>query len=231
MLPSVSQFKVRAGWGKVGIDAIPSFLYSSYIHSIGMLYPTGAGNWMRGSTIKALASRDIKWEEATTTNIGIDMGMFNNKVTLTADYFTKETVDILVGIPTSPSMGLGLSGGADGGNRIANAATAINKGVELMLGYMNYEGTFKYGISGNFTYVNNEVTSLGSSKEPLIGPSYNGQAAITRTDIGHPIGSYYGYQVDKVYASQAEIDADNAAARAATGDEDAYYQSDLTCSG
>jgi TonB-dependent starch-binding outer membrane protein SusC len=227
-LQSVSQLKLRAGWGKVGIDAIPSFLYNSFIHSVGMLYPTGTDGWMRGSTIRALASPDIKWEESTTTNIGLDISMFNNKLTLTADYFTKETSDILVGIPTSPSMGLGLSGGSSGGNRISNAATAINKGVELLLGYMNYEGTFKYGISGNFTYVNNEVTGLGLSKEPLIGPSYHGQAGITRTDIGHPIGSYYGYVADGIYKSQAEIDADNAIAQAATGGAREFYQSGAT---
>ena len=232
-LPAVSNMKIRAGWGVVGIDAIDRFQYLSLIHSKGMSYPVGVPGgetYLSGATIKALASPDIKWEEATTTNIGLDLGLFNNQITFTADYFTKETEDILVEVPTSPSMGLGLTGGGQGGSRVANAATTENSGIELLLGYNNYSGSFKYGISANFTYVDNEVTNLGQG-EPITGPSYNGQAHMTFTDIGQPIGSFYGYRVDKIYANQDEIDADNADVSSATGGETEFYQSDLTSPG
>ena len=88
-LPAVSSLKVRGGWGIVGIDAISKFQYLSLIHSKGMSYPVGVPGgetYLPGSTIKALASPDIKWEEATTTNIGLDLGLFNNQITFTADY-------------------------------------------------------------------------------------------------------------------------------------------------
>ncbi|MFW5656930.1 MAG: SusC/RagA family TonB-linked outer membrane protein, partial [Bacteroidota bacterium] len=229
-IPAISNLKLRGGWGVVGIDAIDAWQYLSLIHSVGMSYPVGlpgGESLMPGATIKALASPDIKWEEATTTNVGLDFGMWNNRLTMGVDYFTKETKDILVDVPTSPSMGLGLAGGNEGGNRIANAATTINKGIELLLGYNNYSGDFKYGVSANFTYVTNEVTGLGEG-EPIIGPTYNGQSHMTYTQIDYPIGAFYGYRVDKVYESETEVQNDNAAAAAATGDDVQYYQSDMT---
>jgi TonB-linked SusC/RagA family outer membrane protein len=232
-IPSISTLKLRAGWGKVGIDAIGSFQYSSYIHSIGMSYPVGlpgASTYLSGSTIKALSSPDIKWEEATTMNIGVDLGFLRNKLTATVDLFSKETADILVAVPTSPSMGLGLAGGTEGGSRVANAATATNKGIEALVSYMNYDSEFKYGITATFSYINNEVTGLGQG-EPITGPQYNGQAHMTYTDIGHPIGAFYGFKVDEIYINQGQIDADNAAALEASGGEVAYYQSDLTSPG
>lgn len=246
-VPSVSNLKLRVGWGKNGISNIGAYQYLSYMHSRGMSYPVGlpgAEQYMVGTTIKALASPDIKWEEATTSNVGIDVGLMNNRFTFTADYFYKVTDNILVNVPTAPSMGLGLAGGGEGGSRIANAASATNEGIELSATYSNYENEFKYNISGNFTYVTNEVTDLGQG-EPITGPQYNGQAAITLTDEGQPIGSFYGFMVDKIYTSQSEIDADNQAARDAAIAADPslaeeereadlnaiYYQSEATSPG
>ncbi len=229
-LPEISNLKLRVGWGKNGISNIGAYQYLSYMHSTGITYPVGmpgAEQYLIGTTIKALASPDIQWEEATTTNIGLDVGIWNNRFTFTFDYFKKVTDNILVTVPTSPSMGLGLAGGAEGGNRIANAALATNDGFELSATYSNYDHDFKYNISGNFTYVTNEVTALGAG-EPITGPQYNGQAAITLTDEGHPIGSFYGFKVDKVYETQAEVDADNAAAQAAGAE---YFQNDATSPG
>ncbi|HKJ79420.1 MAG TPA: SusC/RagA family TonB-linked outer membrane protein, partial [Prolixibacteraceae bacterium] len=228
--PSISNLKLRVGWGKNGISNIGAYQYLSYMHSRGMTYPVGipgAEQYLAGTTIKALASPDIKWEEATTTNIGLDVGLMNNRLTFTVDYFDKITDNILVSVPTSPSMGLGLAGGAEGGSRIANAASAKNNGLEFSATYSNYDSEFKYNISGNITYVTNEVTSLGAG-EPITGPQYNGQAAITLTDEGHPIGSFYGFKVDKVYANQAEVDADNQLAQQNGAD---YYQNDATSPG
>lgn len=226
-MPEISNLKLRLGWGKNGISNIGSYQYLSFMHSRGMSYPVGlpgSEQYLIGTTIKALASPDIQWEEATTQNVGLDIGLMNNRLTFTLDYFNKKTDNILVTVPTSPSMGLGLAGGAQGGNRIANAASATNKGLEFSGTYSNYDSEFKYNISANITYVTNEVTALGAG-EPIQGPSYNGQAAITLTDIGQPIGAFYGFMVDKVYASQAEVDADNTAAQAKGVD---YYQSSET---
>ena len=214
-MPEISNLKLRLGYGKNGNSNIGSYQYTSYTHQTGISYPvgySGSETLLSGTTIKAPCISDIKWEEATTKNIGLDVGLMNNRLTFTFDYFDKVTDDILVTVPTSPSMGLGLAGGDSGGSRIANAASATNKGFEISATYSNYDKAFKYNISANLTYVTNKVTALGEG-EPITGPQYEGQAAITLTDVGHPIGSFYGYKVDKVYADQAEVDADNAAAR------------------
>jgi TonB-linked SusC/RagA family outer membrane protein len=227
-LSGISNLKLRLGWGVNGISNIGSYQYLSFTHSRGMSYPVGlpgAEKYLIGTTIKALASPDIQWEEATTVNVGLDFGLIENRLSVTMDYFNKKTDKILVSVPTAPSMGLGLAGGSQGGNRIANAASATNNGFEFSAIYSsNYENEFKYNLSANFTYISNEVTALGEG-EPIQGPSYNGQAAITLTDIGHPIGAFYGFKVDKVYSSQSEIDADNELAKKGGA---SYYQSSET---
>ncbi|BBE16328.1 TonB family protein [Aquipluma nitroreducens] len=232
-LPAFNNLKLRLGWGKNGNSNIGSFQYTSYTHNQGVAYPVGTSTsetWLTGTTIKALASPDIRWEEATTKNIGLDMGFFKNRLSLTVDYFDKTTDDILVTVPTSPSMGLGLAGGGSGGSRVANAASATNKGIEFATSYAGNIGEVKYNISANLSYVTNKVTGLGDGVA-IQGTTYQGQAAITLTDIGHPIGSFYGYKVDKVYAGKSEIDTDNANAVSLSKGSINYYQSNLTAAG
>jgi len=211
-IPFVSTLKLRAGWGKVGNDNIGNYLYESYLHSNGIIYPFGSGSnqgFYTGTTIIRLASPNIKWETATSTNVGLDVGLMRNKLLLTADYFYKETSDILIDLALPPSAGLGLSSGNDG-RQVQNAASVKNKGFELSASFNDQIGEFKYDISANFTVLKNEVISLGADRtDPISDGVYiYGQAAATRTEAGHPIGAFYGYVVEGIYQSQPEIDAD-----------------------
>jgi TonB-linked SusC/RagA family outer membrane protein len=211
-LPFVTTLKLRAGWGQVGNDNIGNYLYESYLHSNGIVYPFGSGanqNFYTGTTIIKLASPNIKWEKATSTNIGLDLGLLRNKLLVTADYFYKETSDILIDLALPPSAGLGLSSGNDG-RQVQNAASVKNKGFELSASYNDQIGEFRYDVSANFTVLKNEVISLGADRtDPISDGVYiYGQAAATRTEAGHPIGAFYGYMVDGIYQTQEEIDTD-----------------------
>lgn len=196
------QFKVRASWGVSGNDAIGDFRYVSQVWTNGIFYPVG-GVPLPGATIKDNASSDIKWESTDSKTIAADMAFFNNSLTVTADYFIKNTNDILFTVPRPASLGFGLN---FGGDAIVNAASVENKGFEIQVGYKGKVSDFHFLLDANYTNVHNEVTGLGLGQPYL--------ANISRTDIGNPIGYFYGYVADGVFMKQSDVNAANTAAQA-----------------
>jgi outer membrane receptor protein involved in Fe transport len=135
---------------------------------------------------------DLKWETTTQYNIGIDLGLFRNKVTITADYFDKKTTDLLLPLKLPSAVG-------DVQPTIVNAGEVSNKGFELTLGYKNNDNPFKYYINGNVATVNNLVEEM----DPNL-PSIYGQ--VSKTEAGHPLNSFYGFQMVGIYQNDKEID-------------------------
>jgi TonB-linked SusC/RagA family outer membrane protein len=217
----VNLLKIRAGWGKSGSDLIPSYGYSSLIYSFNPDYIFG-NTPVTGAAMVSLWNPEMRWETSTTSNIGLDLTMFNSQLQFTADYFIKNTEDILVPYPMPSSTGIGFSGGSNG-SAWRNAASVINKGLELTLNYNKaLSGDFNYFIGVNVTFINNEVTDLGEGL-PIMAGSFSGNS-ITRTEKGSPIGSFYGFKMDRVYSTQAEVDADNAQAANLHGEGSAYQE-------
>ncbi len=236
----ISQLKLRASYGITGNDAIGQYNYFSSVHSdVTYAFPSHGfgGINFNGATINTLSSPVIRWEETKNFSIGVDLGLFDNKLEINVDYFDKDTYDILFAVPQPPSLGMGGNGG--GGNAIVNAANVLNKGVELNIIHKNTVGDWTYNVQANATFVYNEVTSLGSG-EPYNAGSF-GFYSTNRTELDHSIGYFYGFQMDKVYANQSAVDSDNQAARAAAkaanpslSDDDLasiYYQSAETSAG
>ena len=217
----ISLLKLRAGWGKSGSDLIPAYGYTSLIYSFNPDYIFG-NTPVTGAAIVSLWNPDMRWETSTTSNIGLDLAMFKNQLQFTADYFIKNTEDILVPYPMPSSTGIGFSGGYNG-SAWRNAASVINKGLELTLNYNKVlSGDFNYNIGVNVTFIKNEVTDLGEGL-PIMAGSFSGNS-ITRTEKGTPIGSFYGFKMDKVYSTQAEVDADNERAVTLHGADAAYQE-------
>jgi TonB-linked SusC/RagA family outer membrane protein len=215
------QFKLRAGWGVSGNDAIDDFMYLAKVWNINVFYPLGVNeDKAPGATVARNAASNIKWESTVSRTVGIDFALLQNRFTGTVEYFDKNTNDILFGVPIPPSMGYGTN--LTSGNPIVNAASVKNEGVELLLGFRDRAGEFNYSVNANYTYVHNEVTSLGAGQPYMYGTATaSGSSVFARTDIGHPIGYFYGFVADGVFRTQVELDAANAAARA-KGHE--YYQ-------
>ncbi len=217
----INQLKLRASYGITGNDQIPSYQYFSSVHSkVSYAFPSQGLSTVsfNGATIKALPTATIKWEEVKNLSFGVDFTTLSNRLDLTLDYFHKNTYDILFSVPVPPSLGLKVVGwDAD---PIVNAASCLNNGFEISATWKDKIGDFSYAIQGNATYVKNEVTSLGS------GVPYN--SGNNRTEVGQPIGYFYGYQVDRIYKTQAEVDADNTAAKAKGKD---FYDSSSTKAG
>jgi TonB-linked SusC/RagA family outer membrane protein len=198
----ISDLKIRASHGKIGNQDIGDYgseasLSSYFNYVLNDLVVTGVGPDIFPNTA-------IHWETTKQTDIGIDLGMFNNKLYLTSDVYRKETEEMLVKVPIPGSNGF------SGASPYQNSGSVLNKGLEVSLTYREYKGNFKYSVSGNFAYLYNEVLGIGEGGVPIIsGTVENEKGGITKTDIGYPIGAFFLYRTDGLYRNQAEIDAMN----------------------
>lgn len=197
---AVNFLKLRGGYGVVGNDGIGDFAYLSTIGS-GRNYTIGnSGSYLIGYSPNAPANPDLKWEQTSQTNIGLDATVFQN-VNITFEWFKKATKDILQN-PRIPGYVGAIS------NPAANIADMENTGVELELGYKKRLGGVDFSVSGNVSYIENKVTNLGNGVEYLSGgASFQGAPPITRTQVGYAIGSFYGYKQSGIFQSQEEVDA------------------------
>jgi TonB-linked SusC/RagA family outer membrane protein len=211
------QLKLRAGMGTSGNDNIGDFRYLSQVYTLDVYTPFGNGVRHNGATVINNSSNDIRWETTKTNTIGADMAFLDNRLTLSAEYYNKETSDILYGIPQPVSLGYGHAG--SNGSAIVNAASMENKGFDLQLDYRSNVGKLRYSIGINYSHNKNNVISLGE------GSYLDG---INRTDIGHPIGYFYGYVADGIFMTQQELDDANEAAQAK---DFSFYQDGVTRAG
>lgn len=198
----LSDLKIRGSYGSLGNSSIGNYrTYSLYeTGKEGGRYNFGPGGAVltQGNYPGGIANPDIRWETATQGNIGTDIVLFKNALSITVDYFYKETKDIL----TDPPM-LGYFGTQAA--QMINGATVLNKGIEATISYIsNRQREFQYDLSLNFSTYKNKVTSLGNAVQPIDGPAFRDAFKISRTDIGYPIASFYGYTTTGVFASDSE---------------------------
>lgn len=143
-------------------------------------YPTNVGN------------PDIKWETSQQTNIGLDAGFFEQKLTLSADYYIKKTKGMLLQVPM-PAIASYVT------VPYTNAGNVRNTGFEATIGYKNNVGNFNYNIGANISTYKTTVTSLGNGNAPLYGSA-------SKTEVGGPMGRFFGYEYLGIFQSQQEID-------------------------
>jgi TonB-linked SusC/RagA family outer membrane protein len=154
-VPYISNLKLRGSWGKAGNDKITDYAYSSSLTS-NMYYVINNAAVV-GTTPSGTANPDLKWEEITMTNIGLDLGLFKNQFTLSAEYYMNSSADLLMQVP------LPLSTGDFTGTISRNAGSMDTKGFELQIGYNDFEGDFQWSANLNLGTFKNEVKSLGGS--------------------------------------------------------------------
>lgn len=183
-----SDIKIRGSWGRLGNNRIGDYTYQVVYGSY--LYPFG-GQLQQGVAPKELANSKIKWETTTITNVGVDLALLKNRLTLTVEYFDKTTSDILTKIPIPLVLG-------NFSPPWQNIAEMKNKGMEFQLGYQGKIGRdLTYHIAGNLSTVNNKVTKFNGSK------SIN---AATITQENNAFNSYYLLEFDRIIQDQSEID-------------------------
>ncbi|MCC9135603.1 SusC/RagA family TonB-linked outer membrane protein [Pontibacter silvestris] len=197
-----SMLKIRASYGELGNQEIEDYGFVPSI-SPNLNYVIGTEQTLWPGAIQtAFATPNIKWESSKTLDFGADLGFFNNKLFLTADYFIRRNTDILLQVP------IPLSTGASSNNPYINAGQITNRGFEAALSYNNTVNDFTYGITGTFSSVNNEVDNLGTGSQQMFGgqPTHHGASA-TVTQAGYPVGAFYLIKTNGIFNSQEEINA------------------------
>lgn len=142
----ISEMKLRGSYGVTGNDQIGQF------PALGLF---GGGNdYARtpGIAPNQIPNPNLKWEEVTQLDVGLDLGVFNNRVFLTADYYTKTTNDLILNVPLPNSNGFN--------SYARNIGTMVNEGVDLSLETQNIAGDFQWSTTINLSYLRNEVTDL-----------------------------------------------------------------------
>lgn len=185
-LPAISGLKLRASWGIVGNQEIGDYEYSvSYSAS----QYAGSSSYSKTNAV----NDDLKWEETTSYNIGLDLSLWSNRLSLAADAYYKKTSDLLLEVPTGYSTGVS--------SQLQNVGNVENKGLELSLtGQILKRTDLQWTATVNLAHNHNEITDMGSSSDIILG-SANEQ--ILR--VGESLGSFYGLQFDGIVTTDEDV--------------------------
>ncbi|MBW7893064.1 MAG: SusC/RagA family TonB-linked outer membrane protein, partial [Chitinophagaceae bacterium] len=203
---TISEFKVRAGYGITGLDgtALGYYPWLVSVNANSAYYPFN-NNETGGpvSSVPGLGNQDLEWETTKQLNIGLDLGILGNKFTASLEYFHRQTDNLILNVTLPPSMGFTNS------QVPQNVAAMKNDGFEAQLGYNDREGAFTWFANANFSVITNKVlrlaegiTGIEAGGNPDFG-TYN----ITNTAVGQPIQSFYGWNVLGIFQTQQEVDS------------------------
>ena len=189
----LSDLKLRASWGETGNFLIPNYASIGLLSSYNTTFDGSLTNGIAPSTI---SNQDLSWEKTTSFDVGLDFGFLNDRIYGSLEYFKSTTTDLLLAVQIPSALGFS--------NALTNIGEVVNKGFEISVTSRNLTGALNWTTDFNFSTIENEVTKLGPSGDPILSRGGAGNRHITK--IGEPIGSYYGYQTNGIYQNQAEID-------------------------
>ncbi len=185
----INSLKLRAGWGKTGNQNVTDYAYMALLAN--KTTPWGVGV-LTGNT----ANHDLTWENTSSYNIGLDLGVLQNRIEFVADVYYKKTDNLLLQLPLPSFLGSGGQGAAN--NPWGNVGSIENKGIELTLNTTNIvTRDFQWTSNLVFSLNRNKVKSLdtaNSSIEKSYQPSSTNYI-VTKTVVGEPIGQFWGYKV------------------------------------
>jgi TonB-dependent starch-binding outer membrane protein SusC len=204
----VSDLKLRASWGKTGSEAIGSY-QSLGAFSVGSIYTIGTTRFNNGAKPSRNANPNLRWETTTQRDVGLDLGMFDDRVSLTVDAYDKRTDDLLYEKQVPYHTGFE--------SYVTNVGKVRNRGLEFTLDTRHAVGPVELRLGGNVSFNRSKVLDLGGDREFFIDgvnsslPRYR-PAAVVR--VGEPLGNYFGYLWDGIFQSQAEVTASGQAGAA-----------------
>lgn len=202
----------RVGWGQVGNDKIDLYQYATAV-SNNKQYGYVFGKEQKlvyGGSIEGIGNPDIHWETVESTNVGVDLGFFKNKLNVTFDWFTKKTKEMLLREPIPSYVGYTAA-------PYSNIGDVENKGWELVLSYKDKPNAdFSYNVNLNLGRAKTKVLSLG--EVDFLSAGFVRVDNATRTEEGGEIGAFYGYVTDGIFQNQSEIDTHAKQAGAQPGD-------------
>ncbi len=193
----VSTLKVTGSYGELGANFLEPYNFDNIAFG-PISYTVGGVRFVDGRAAY-LKSKNLRWETSKTTNLGFEIGLFNNELKFLANYFYKKNIDLLATINLNLSSGQIFEINTSRETPYVNTASVENKGLEFMLIYRKQiNNDLGFEITGNLSTLQNKVLALGENVQPItaggFASSFNDAASITTPD--HPIGSFYGYKID-----------------------------------
>ena len=222
----LTDLKLRGGWGIMGnqINMGSKDAYVTFSNDIGQsYYPIdGSLNLTPGFYQDQTANPHALWEKDINSNFGFDATLFGGKIAVTADYYRKDIKDLLFN-----ATQLGTAG--NGAFPAQNVGKMKTDGLDLSVtGNFRASSDLSFNATGTLTTYNNKVLKVSDDRDYFPGSATSRfDNPITRSQVGHSLGEFYGYQIVGFWNSQAEIDAADKAVQTRTGDPNAYYQSDV----
>lgn len=188
-IPQINQLKIRTSYGETGNERIPAFSFAAGLENA---FYASNDQLSFGLAPSSLENRDLKWERTTQLDVGLDVGLFNDRIHFTADIYTKQTNDMLINAPIPAQSGFN--------SQWQNLGVIENRGVEFSISTLNInKPNFKWSTDFNINFNRNEVKELGNvTFIPTVIPG----GWITnpgRVVVGAPIGAMYGYVFDGIH--------------------------------
>ena len=187
----VNLLKFRASYGVLGNENIGEYQYMATMARNNMTYSFN-NKPVSGSAVSTFVNQNIAWEKKKTTNIGVDVAMFNNRFEFTAEWYKNRSEDLLYGVPVPEQTGV------SNGTVTMNAASMNNSGFEFSATYRNRDHALKYEVGANLSTLKNKVTSLGFGTKYITGAF--------ATFVGQEIGKFYGWEYEGIARTQADLD-------------------------
>ncbi len=207
---TINNFKLRTSWGRIGnISSLSNYPTNVPLSETQVIL--GVSNFVSGFALDGISNPDIVWETTEQLNFGADLSLFDSRLTLAADYFIKDTKDLILPLPISSLAGVGNA-------PFVNAGQVRNKGIELSLTYQKYEGDFTYNISGNISKIDNELVALGNGINNILDFTQVATHFPIESVVGEPLFSFYLLETDGIFQSDAEATEDLAHPNAVAGD-------------
>ena len=188
----INMFKIRGSYGVLGNENIGEYMFQTTMNRNNMTYSFG-NQVVTGSAVSTFVDNNLAWEKKKTTNIGIDLAMFHNRLEFTVEWYKNKSEDLLYGVLVPTQAGV------SNGTVTMNAASMENSGFEFSATYRNNDHPLKYMISANLSTLKNKVTSLGIGKDSQI----NG---ICATFLGQEVGQFYGWVYEGIARTQEDLD-------------------------
>lgn len=203
-IPQISELKLRGSYGVVGNNNIPAYLFLARYSQIGAYTFSADGTRSLSYGINGIQNADIKWETTNEVNIGLDLGLSNNKFTLSIDYYDRKTKGILydLGLPLSSGINYPLT---------TNVGIIQNKGFEFFATYQNKKGAWSYSVSANAAMNRNKILQLdGTSNNPIYATVADAgliaNQSISRSAVGRSLGEFYGLEADGIYDTEQKAE-------------------------
>ena len=188
----MNMLKIRGSYGVLGNENIGEYMYQTTMNRNNMTYSFG-NSPVTGSAVSTFVDNNLAWEKKKTTNVGIDVAMFRNRLEFTIEWYKNKSEDLLYAVPVPASAGVSNT------TVTMNAASMENSGFEFSATYRNNDHDFKYQIGANLGTLKNKVLSLGFGTDSYVTGAY-------KTEVGQEIGKFYGWVYEGIARTQADLD-------------------------